>query len=774
MGPFDSTSCTAATVRACSFRRALLLLGAALGLLACPNGAPPPATRHVEPARSAAESVPAAGSLSAVGAPRPRLAAPLDNSDDSLLSIAETACPAAGTAADAAEPTSSLGACIDRRAAAFFELASRFTSREFGLPSQPAPTLHRLAAAGAAALDDDHPRLHAWVLSSLGALTAMEPQSQAPLVGSGWPQRVLTRLADQPTALVRGRALFALGALYRALPTGPVAAESQAQIAAGLADADRFVRRQALLAAVLTGDDALELPILDAVARELGLPPPKTATREERLRALSALRSPLPATVAADLEPILPPLVELLLSLEQPAATAAADHLVESTINASPLSATAYYLRAKVYDRRRDGTALPALRRALALGNLPAVFVASLGDTATELTPAFDRSEAAARLRLLLSRRAERAVASDAPRLRAAQLDRRDAGRPQLASVQPAALERQAAEVLRQHGPNSAAARELGGVLFRSYPFSSEEYYSDCLHSFLDAGGRNHDLLDRLGLQLASDGASGPATVVGVVAVAGGAARDTAGRMGVTCALCHSQVDGEGRRSDGLPSRTYDQGVLLAACIDQPIFHKSQNRNLDQLLEYGPGRNDSTADGMHDPTEIPNLFALRPGSAVRWNGDLPTLELQVDRNLSLRSAPPAVVSLVASYLRSLGPARSVHAASAVSGTAAIGATVFQRECARCHEPPLYSNGQVVPIERLDTERRRIAAVLPNSSPGYKVPSLLAIGRTAPYLHDGSVPTLEALFDPQRRGGHRFGLDLPRPERLSLLAFLRRL
>ncbi len=57
--------------------------------------------------------------------------------------------------------------------------------------------------------------------------------------------------------------------------------------------------------------------------------------------------------------------------------------------------------------------------------------------------------------------------------------------------------------------------------------------------------------------------------------------------------------------------------------------------------------------------------------------------------------------------------------------------------------------------------------------GYKVPQLLGVALTAPYLHDGSVPTLKALFSPDR------GLRAPHPyyvvhpdERADLVAFLR--
>jgi len=76
---------------------------------------------------------------------------------------------------------------------------------------------------------------------------------------------------------------------------------------------------------------------------------------------------------------------------------------------------------------------------------------------------------------------------------------------------------------------------------------------------------------------------------------------------------------------------------------------------------------------------------------------------------------------------------------------------------------------------------------------YKVPSLRGLWYRGHYLHDGSVASLEEMFDPDRlseshvpggftppekrqRGikGHEFGLKLAPEERLQLIGFLRTL
>jgi cytochrome c peroxidase len=62
---------------------------------------------------------------------------------------------------------------------------------------------------------------------------------------------------------------------------------------------------------------------------------------------------------------------------------------------------------------------------------------------------------------------------------------------------------------------------------------------------------------------------------------------------------------------------------------------------------------------------------------------------------------------------------------------------------------------------------------------FKVPTLRNVALTAPYMHDGSLPTLDAVLDHYVRGGHKNALQdrrvrpfiLSQAERVDLLAFL---
>jgi cytochrome c2 len=160
------------------------------------------------------------------------------------------------------------------------------------------------------------------------------------------------------------------------------------------------------------------------------------------------------------------------------------------------------------------------------------------------------------------------------------------------------------------------------------------------------------------------------------------------------------------------------------------------------------------------------------------------------------------------YLYSLKPPPNPNKMTA---QAVRGKEIFnQQGCAACHQPPLYTNNKLSPVEGFTvTEEQRkkydIMSVSVGTDPDlalktrrgtgyYKVPSLKGVWYRGPFEHSGSVMTLEDWFDPRRlnndyvptgyRGapgvktravkGHPFGLDLSDTDRKALIAFLKTL
>ena len=120
-----------------------------------------------------------------------------------------------------------------------------------------------------------------------------------------------------------------------------------------------------------------------------------------------------------------------------------------------------------------------------------------------------------------------------------------------------------------------------------------------------------------------------------------------------------------------------------------------------------------------------------------------------------------------------------------------GATVFQTECASCHAPDGARFGQVVPISEVGTDRHRLDAWTQpaadalnaygrgrawavsgfRTSPGYVAVPLDGLWLRAPYLHNGSVPSLADLLEPADRRPRLFwrGYDVIDPVKVGFIS-----
>ncbi len=145
---------------------------------------------------------------------------------------------------------------------------------------------------------------------------------------------------------------------------------------------------------------------------------------------------------------------------------------------------------------------------------------------------------------------------------------------------------------------------------------------------------------------------------------------------------------------------------------------------------------------------------------------------------------------LATYQRSIVPSTApfdrwiAGDESAISAAAKRGFDVFtgKAHCTGCHNSFALSDGSFHDIgtaKGADIGRGRF---FQNSVPlryAFKTPTLRDVARRAPYMHDGSMPTLEAVIDLYDRGGIErpsrskliFPLGLAKNEKSDLIAFL---
>lgn len=266
-------------------------------------------------------------------------------------------------------------------------------------------------------------------------------------------------------------------------------------------------------------------------------------------------------------------------------------------------------------------------------------------------------------------------------------------------------------------------------------------------------------------------------------------------------------------------------------------IHESIRRMQPQ--QFGPLFGSAAGPGMfprwngsaYYPTKIPDLIGVKerkyidhtathqhrsPGDLMRYaalvtysdSSDFGSYRILTDeqRRIASRATDEALYAL-AVYIYSLQPPPNPNTANP---NVPAGQKIFQREgCAACHTPPLYTNNKLTlaqgftpPPEHfksLDIMRVSVGtdpnlALKTRKGTGYyKVPSLKGVWYRGRYLHDGSLTTLEEMFNParlqpdfvpsgfmppgQKAGavpGHTFGLKLTENERAALLAFLRSL
>jgi RoxA-like, cytochrome c-like len=170
--------------------------------------------------------------------------------------------------------------------------------------------------------------------------------------------------------------------------------------------------------------------------------------------------------------------------------------------------------------------------------------------------------------------------------------------------------------------------------------------------------------------------------------------------------------------------------------------------------------------------DLPQIWNQRPRENLwlHWDGNNNKLE---ERNYAAamavgatpQSVIPASFKEVTDFLLDLQPPRYPFPVDQTK--AARGKVIYQRECASCHAFGEPRNGQVTPIDQIGTDRHRLDSFTQqlvdkfhsiNFGPpfkfdayrktnGYSNVPLDGCWARAPYLHNGSVPTLWDLLQP---------------------------
>ena len=227
------------------------------------------------------------------------------------------------------------------------------------------------------------------------------------------------------------------------------------------------------------------------------------------------------------------------------------------------------------------------------------------------------------------------------------------------------------------------------------------------------------------------------------------------------------------------------------------VVGRTRNGILDRAMEtawfdsrppQGPGRVDTfnpykvlfafnmAADNSVGTVDLPSLWNQRPrrGLWLHWDGNNDLVE---ERNKSAAigagatpdSLDVAALARIEDWIMDL-KAPAYPAARIDAARAARGHTIYASNCASCHDLGATEVGQVTPLDQVRTDPERVNSftkelsvkmnTLGEGKPwrfshfrktnGYANMPLDGLWLRAPYLHNGSVPTLRALLFPETR------------------------
>lgn len=148
----------------------------------------------------------------------------------------------------------------------------------------------------------------------------------------------------------------------------------------------------------------------------------------------------------------------------------------------------------------------------------------------------------------------------------------------------------------------------------------------------------------------------------------------------------------------------------------------------------------------------------------------------------------SIVFALAAFVKSIVSKDSpydthIAGSTTLSSSERAGLVLFEQHCATCHQPPLFGSLEYLNNGSHDdysSDEGRANVTLDGKDIGrFRVPTLRNIRLTAPYMHDGSYPTLTSVLDNYSEGGSGHVLqddrivtiELSAENQSDLLAFL---
>ncbi len=223
--------------------------------------------------------------------------------------------------------------------------------------------------------------------------------------------------------------------------------------------------------------------------------------------------------------------------------------------------------------------------------------------------------------------------------------------------------------------------------------------------------------------------------------------------------------------------------------VGRKLFHAADDTRLSAATT-GVSCNSCHLEGREDghvwqfpdgPRQTPSLAGRMTNQTgpYHWNGEFATMAEFLDHTVRMRMGGTGLrgtdSAQMAAYLDTIPAPDSPAKRENPTDAQVRGAQHFQEaKCSTCHEGAAATDNKLHDVGTFVYGGRN-PDDLSKSAAGMNTPSLLTVGRTAPYLHDGSAVTLkERLLNDRTGGKHGEASKLSPTEVDDLVAFLQSL
>jgi cytochrome c peroxidase len=252
----------------------------------------------------------------------------------------------------------------------------------------------------------------------------------------------------------------------------------------------------------------------------------------------------------------------------------------------------------------------------------------------------------------------------------------------------------------------------------------------------------------------------------------------------VSCASCHD------------PKKGWSNGTPFATGVRNQIGGRSAPTIINAAyseLQFWDGRAFQLEGQALGPIQNPIEMDHKLDDCVAKLNKIPGYRQQFQKVFGTDVTPDNIAKAIASFERTIlsgnAPFDKFKAGdkNALSAAAQRGMKVFfnKGHCSACHiggnfsDQSFHNIGVGMKAAKPDLGRYEVTKVAGDKG-AFKTPTLREVGRHAPYMHDGSIKTLEEVVDHYDKGGTAnpqldeeiFPLKLTAEEKADLITFMK--